>query len=199
MATEHTLEDVRQYLKRTISVERVVLLVKLAVIAFAFSVVIIGVGPLGTSDDTAISGADGGTGSDSGPTHFRSTVVYFKLQLALYTVGNCIFWFCLFVVGRRISRYLFIKTTAFFLVIIDIIFVSLLIWLLPDLQSSLFWLYCFVLIHAVLLFPDALTLGALTAVSIAFYVGAASWSMEQPLSEADLSPHQRGDIEEKLE
>jgi signal transduction histidine kinase len=107
---------------------------------------------------------------------FLRSVQLFKWQLLLYAVGNGIFWFCLFVIGQRIARYLFIKTIAFFLVIIDILFVSLLIWLLPALQASLFWLYCFVLVHAVLLFPDALTLGVMTVLSAAFYGGAVAWS-----------------------
>ncbi len=176
MATEHTLEDVRQYLQRTIAVERIVFFVKMAVIAFAFSVVVLGVGPLGAPLVTELQEGVSLEPSSS-QTIFLRSVQYFKLQLLLYTVGNGIFWFCLFVLGRRISRYAFIKTTAFFLVIIDILFVSLLIWLLPGLQKSLFWLYCFGLVHAVLLFPDALTMVALTALSAAFYGGAVGWSI----------------------
>ena len=195
MAAERTLEDVRQYLRSTIGIERVVLFVKLAVIAFGLSVVVLGVGPLGSE---GLPGVEPGTSQEV----FLRSVRYFTLQLVLYTVANAIFWFNLFVLGRRISRYYFIKTTAFLLVIIDILFVSLLIWLLPALQTSLFWLYCFVLIHAVLLFPDAPTLGALTVLSGAFYAGAVTWNIarsqveqpppyEQEAEFAASSEHQR--------
>ncbi len=188
MAAEHTLEDIRQYLQRTIAIERVVLFVKLAVIGFAAAVVVLGVGPL---RPPMPPGPDGSEILEPEPSQaiFLRSVRHFELQLLLYTVGNAIFWFCLFVLGRRISRYLFIKTTAFLLVIIDILFVSLLIWLLPEeLQTSLFWLYCFVLIHAVLLFPDALTLGVLTALSAAFYAGAVAWGIAEEAE--DLTPEE---------
>lgn len=193
MAADHTLEDIRLYLQRTIAVERVVLFVKLAVIAFAVAVVVLGVGPL---RPPIPPGPDGAGLLEPGPGQaiFLRSVQHFKLQLLLYTVGNAIFWFCLFVLGRRISRYLFIKTTAFLLVIIDILFVSLLIWLLPSLQTSLFWLYCFVLVHAVLLFPDALTLGVLTVLSAAFYLGAVTWSLAPRVSE--LPPEELEEEEE---
>jgi signal transduction histidine kinase len=166
MATEHTLEDVREYLQRAIAVERVVLLIKLAVIAFAFAIVGLGIGPL-----------LGDIGEGPGQVQFVRSVLFFYIQLVLYTVGNAIFWFCLFFLGRRISSYGFIKTTAFFLVIIDILFVSMLIGVLPSREASLFWLYLFVLVHAVLLFPDALTLGLMTGLSAAFYWVATYWSV----------------------
>jgi len=193
MAAERTLEDVRQYLKRTVAIERIVLFVKLAVIAFGLSVVVLGLGPLVPPGPTDV---EPGTSQQV----FFKSIRYFKLQLVLYTVANAIFWFCLFVLGRRISRYLFIKTTAFFLVIIDILFVSLLIWLLPALQTSLFWLYCFVLIHAVLLFPDAATLAALTVLSGAFYVGAVTWNIARGTTEQSppLDPRRREKQEAEL-
>jgi signal transduction histidine kinase len=192
MAAERTLEDVRQYLRRTIGIERVVLFVKLAVIVFGLSVVVLGVGPLGSED---LPGAEPGTSQEV----FFKSIRYFTLQLVLYAAANAIFWFNLFVLGRRISRYLFIKTTAFFLVIIDMLFVSLLIWLLPALQTSLFWLYCFVLIHAVLLFPDAATLGALTVLSGAFYAGAVTWNIARSQAERPLPYEQEAELAERSE
>ena len=194
MASSRTLEDVRQYLRRTIAVERVVFFVKLAVIAFAFSMVVLGVGPLhqpGMSDFDDLGGLEEGARE----TTLVKSVQYFKLQLLLYAVGNAIFWFCLFVLGARISRYLFIKTIAFFLVIIDILFVSLLIWAVPDLQESLFWLYCFGLVHAVLLFPDALPMVVMTALSATFYAGAVTWG----IAAQELPPPDDPEFEAKQE
>jgi len=176
MTRSRTLEDVRQYLRRTIAVERVVLFVKLAVIGLAFSMVVLGVGPI---RQPATSGfEDFGAAHDGGrEAALVKSVQYFNLQLLLYTIGNAIFWFCLFVLGARISRYLFIRTTAFLLVIIDILFVTLLIWSVPQVEKSLFWLYCFGLVHAVLLFPDAITMILMTVLSGAFYLGAVTWSI----------------------
>ena len=171
MAAERTLEDVRQYLHRTIGVERWALLVKVTVIVFALSMIVLNLGPLGRPP------SDQGLDSGSSQDIFFKSIRFFRLQLLLYSVGNGIFWFCLFVLGRRIVHYLFIKMIAFLLVIIDVAFVTVLIWLLPDMKNSLFWLYCLALVHAVLLFPDAPMLGVLTAISAAFYVGAVSWSV----------------------
>ena len=174
MAAERTLQDVGLYLQRTRAIERIVLFVKLAVILFALSVILLDI-PL----TTQLAPGDEIEPGSSQEFFFRS-IQFFKLQVLLYAVGNGIFWFCLFVLGRRIAHYAFIKTTAFFLVIIDIVFVTLLIWLQPELRNTLFWLYCFVLIHAVLLFPDAPSLALLTAITAVFYVGAVSWNVAQP-------------------
>ena len=170
MAAEYTLEDVRQYLQRTIRVERVVVFVKLAVMLLAFSVLVLGLGHVRPPE------GPGELEPGSFQHMLLRSIEYFRLQLVMYVAGNAIFWFCLFVLGRRIKRYALIKTIAFFLVIIDILFVSLLIWLLPEPQQALFWLYPLVLVHAVLLFPDALTMAVLTVISGAFYFAAATWS-----------------------
>ncbi|MBN1917197.1 MAG: GHKL domain-containing protein [Verrucomicrobia bacterium] len=162
MAPEHTLEDVRQYLQRVTRVERIVLPVKLAVILLAFSVLVLGIGQLA------------GPVSPTQQTFVRR-IGSLRLQLGMYTIGNVIFWFFLFVLGRKIKHYAFVKTTGFLLVVIDMVFVSALIWLLPGPQQALFWLYCLVLVHAVLLFPDAVTMGVLTLISIGLYGAAALW------------------------
>ena len=158
MEKNPTLEDIRQYQTRIITIEKLVVMpIKVAVILACFIAIwsILWAPTVAEPDETTLK------------------LDLFKWSLILYAGANIIFWISLFIFGRRIQKVYFIKMIAFFLVIIDNLFLCFLLFLTDDpLSSSIFWVICGLIIRNIVLFPEIKTLLVLSFIFCIFYVGA---------------------------
>lgn len=158
MEKNPTLEDIRQYQARIITIEKLVVMpIKVAVILACFVAIwsILWAPAVPQPDETTLK------------------LDLFKWSLILYAGANIIFWISLFIFGRRIQKVYFIKMIAFLLVIIDNLFLCFLLFLTDDpLGSSIFWVICGLIIRNIILFPEIKTLLAITFIFCIFYVGA---------------------------
>ena len=95
---------------------------------------------------------------------------FHRYQFWMYVLGNLFFILVLIKIGQRKFNFKAVKVSAFFLSIIDNLFLSFLIYLTAGLESELYWLYCGLLIRNAVDFPRIRTQSMINLSFILFYI-----------------------------
>ncbi len=103
-----------------------------------------------------------------GETEFK--FVFYRYQFWMYLLGNLVFIFTLIKLGQRKVNFKIVKLSAFFLSVIDNLFLSFLIYFSNGLDSEFYWLYCGLMIRNAVNFPKIRSQSALNLSFIMFYV-----------------------------
>lgn len=101
----------------------------------------------------------------------RETYYYFS-QLKLYVIANLFFLIALIGIGRNRFRPAIVRIGAFFLALIDNLYLSFLIFFTGGLDSELYLLYPGLLIRNAINFPEIKYQQTINATFILFYIGA---------------------------
>ncbi|MDD5645239.1 MAG: histidine kinase dimerization/phospho-acceptor domain-containing protein, partial [bacterium] len=103
-----------------------------------------------------------------GETEFK--FVFYRYQFWMYVLGNLIFILTLIKLGQRKVNFKIVKLSAFFLSVIDNLFLSFLIYFSNGLESEFYWLYCGLMIRNAVNFPRIKSQSALNLSFIIFYI-----------------------------
>ena len=98
---------------------------------------------------------------------------FFQYQLSLYVLGNLMFAYVLVTLGQRKFRVSFVQISAFFLTIIDSLFLSILVYITEGATSNLYWVYSGLMIRNAFNFQDIREQSILNISFLSFYVGAS--------------------------
>ena len=97
---------------------------------------------------------------------------YYFFQLKLYVIANLIFLMSIISFGRRQFRPVMVRCAAFFLSLIDNLYVAFLIYFTGGLESELYMMYPALLIRNAINFPEIKYQEAINLSCIFFYIGA---------------------------
>ena len=97
--------------------------------------------------------------------------IVYRYQLSLYGIGNLMFLYLLLQGGQIKLNYLAVKISAYFLSLIDNLFLCYLIYFSGGEESLLFWFYCALLVRNAANFPSFIEQSILNIMFLFFYVG----------------------------
>ena len=97
---------------------------------------------------------------------------YYFFQLKLYVIANLIFLMSIICFGKRHFRPVMVRCAAFFLSLIDNLYVGFLIYFTGGLESELYMMYPALLIRNAINFPKIKYQEAINLSCIFFYIGA---------------------------
>ncbi|MCK5160171.1 MAG: hypothetical protein KAQ99_01230 [Candidatus Aureabacteria bacterium] len=95
---------------------------------------------------------------------------FHRYQFWMYVLGNLFFMIVLIKIGQRKFNFKAVQVSAFFLSIIDNLFLSFLIYFTTGLESEFYWLYCGLIIRNAVDFPRIRTQSMINLSFILFYI-----------------------------
>ncbi|MDP8218688.1 MAG: hypothetical protein P9M03_08185, partial [Candidatus Theseobacter exili] len=98
--------------------------------------------------------------------------LFLKYQILLYILGNLTFIYSIIKIGQRRFRINVVQVSAFFLSIMDCLFLSVLVYLTEGVKSPLYWAYIGLIMRNAVNFPKIQVQGVINVASCIFYIGA---------------------------
>ena len=162
---QYSIEKISEYRKYVKTLEKVISIPARGLIIILFLLAIYPT--LGTS------GEDNIKGGDKIPLFFHELEILFY-SIIIYIVLNVFFWAGLFLWKKSSESILATKFLILGILFIDLCFISILLFLGKELggaqlESSLFWVYCLLIIRGVIYFPTIRNQVLISGSMILFY------------------------------